>query len=341
MATYQSKLIENKKNWEKFVLSQKPQSFLQSWNWGETNKLLGNQVIRLGFFNVNRRLVGCAQVIIERARRGPYFLIPGGPLIDWSNKSLVSFVLKELKNLAFAEKVWFIRLRPEVSDSPDAREKFKKLGFIKSPMHLHAQNTWVLRLKPEEEEILAAMRKTTRYLIRQSLSKGLEIEEHKSSDMAPMLYKLQEETVKRHKFVPFSQKLFEAQLETFGQDNQASLFVCKLKSEVLAAAIIVFYGDYAYYHHSGSVSTHRDLPFSYFMQWNIIKVAKKRGKTGYNFWGIAPTDDPRHRFYGVTIFKKGFGGERIDWLPAQDLPISPLYWLTYMFEKGRRVSRGL
>ena len=61
----------------------------------------------------------------------------------------------------------------------------------------------------------------------------------------------------------------------------------------------------------------------------------------YDFWGIAPTDDPNHRFAGVTIFKKGFGGERIDWVHAHDLPVSPLYKLTYVFETGRRIRRNL
>lgn len=114
-----------------------------------------------------------------------------------------------------------------------------------------------------------------------------------------------------------------------------------MKEEVLSAAIIIFYGDYAYYHHSGSSSKIRPVPASYFLQWKIIQEAKKRGCKYYNFWGIAPNDNPKHRFAGVTIFKKGFGGKRINWLHAQDLPVSPLYWLTYIFETARRKRRSL
>jgi len=106
-------------------------------------------------------------------------------------------------------------------------------------------------------------------------------------------------------------------------------------------AIIIFYGDTAYYHFSASVSGHNELPFSYFLQWEIIKEAKKRGIKHYNFWGIAPNSNPKHRFAGVTLFKTGFGGERVDWLHAHDLPVSPLYYLTYTFETCRRVLRRL
>lgn len=339
-AEYAVKIIDKKNEWEKFVLSQNPKSFLQSWNWGETNKLTGNSVFRLGFF-IGTHLVGVAQVIEEKARRGPHFLIPGGPLIDWDNKSMIKFALQSIKELAKKKKVWFVRIRPDLYDTSENQKLLGKLGFLSSPMHLHAENTWVLDVTPSEEEILKNMRKTTRYLVRQSLTKGLKIETYTDPSKTDILRKLQEETIKRHKFVGFSEKLFRAQLETFGQEGQAVLFVCKKGREALAAAIIIFYGKYAYYHHSGSTSKHKNLPFSYFLQWQVILQAKSRGLQGYNFWGIAPNDNPEHRFAGVTVFKKGFGGERIDWLHAQDLPISPLYRLTYFFETGRRVFRRL
>lgn len=156
-----------------------------------------------------------------------------------------------------------------------------------------------------------------------------------------ILKKLQDETAARHKFVGFPEKLFQALLETFGQDKQAKMFMVKLNREISAAAIIIFYGQSAYYYLSGSSDKSRNTPASYFLQWQIIKEAKKRGFKYYNFWGIAPNNNPHHRFWGVTTFKKGFGGQRIDWLHAQDLPLSPLYRLTYIFEKIRKVRRSL
>lgn len=340
MAKYRSNTIEKKEIWEQYVLSQNPKSFLHSWNWGETNKLLGHKIFRLGFYS-DKKLVGVCLAIKEKARRGPYLVVPGGPLIDWNKKQLSAFVTKTLKDLAEQEKVWFVRMRPELIDTRENRTLIQQLGFHWAPMHLHAENTWILNINRSEEEMLQSMRKTTRYLIRQSLKAGLSVEKYSSSEMAPLLTQVQGETIKRHKFVGFSEKLFSAQLETFGQDKQASLFVCKLGSEVLAAAIIIFYGDCAYYHHSGSVSRYQKIPFSYFLQWNIIKAAQAKGCKFYNFWGIAPTDDPKHRFAGVTTFKKGFGGERVDWLHAQDLPVSNAYWLTYLFEFARKRIRRL
>ena len=340
MAEFTAKEITRKKVCEDFVLSQNPKSFLQSWNWGETSKFVGNKVFRLGFYQ-NKKLVGVCLLIKQQAKRGPHLLLPGGPIFDWGNKGLVDFFIREIREIGEKEGAWFIRVRPELPDTEENKKLFKRLGFISSPMHLHAENTWILDIKQSEEEILAGMRKNTRYEVRKGLKAGLTFEESTSLDDVKILTKLQKETVKRHGFVGFSEKLFKAQLVTFGSDNQAKLYFIKKGKEVLVAAIIIFYGDCAYYHHSASSEKARELPASYFLQWEVIQEAKKRGCKFYNFWGIAPENNLKHRFAGVTTFKKGFGGERIDWLHAHDLPISPFYYATYVFEMGRKFFRRL
>ena len=340
MAKYTAIEITTKKDWEKFVLSHNPYSFLQSWGWGETNEKVGSKIFRIGF-KKDEKLVGVCLLIKENAKRGSHLLVPGGPVIDWEDKKLVSIFLKKLKEIAAQEKVWFVRVRPEIKDSEDSKKLFKDLGFVSAPMHLHAENTWILDISKTEDELLKNMRKSTRYLIKKSLNLGLNLEISKDPKSASILFDLQKETAQRHKFVGFPKKLFESEIESFVKDDNAAVFICSKDKTVLAAAIIIFYGDTAYYHFSGSVSRFSEIPFSYFLQWQIIKEAKKRGVKYYNFWGIAPNNDPHHRFAGVTLFKTGFGGERIDWLHAHDLPTSLFYWLTYIFENARRITRHL
>ena len=127
MANFSVKKINNKKVWEKFVISKNPRSFLQSWNWGETNKLLGEKIERLGFYH-NGKLSGVCLLIKQTAKRGPHFLIPAGPILDWRDSKLVSFFVSVIKDLARNEKVWFIRMRPELLDSEHSRQILKIFG---------------------------------------------------------------------------------------------------------------------------------------------------------------------------------------------------------------------
>lgn len=341
MAEITVKEIDRKEVWDKFVLSRNPQSFLESWNWGETNEKLGKKVFRLGFFE-GQKLIGVSLVIKEVAKRGPHLIIPAGPVLDWGKRNLRSYFLETIKELAKKEGVWFVRIRPELLDAPENKRLFSKMGFVPAPMHLHAENTWVLDIRPEEEILLSGMRKSTRYGVKKSLSEGLEIKLAEEPENTKILARLQVATAERHKFVGFSESLFRSQLESFGRDDQGVLFVCYKNKKPLVAAIIIFYGDFAYYHHSGSSDEAGRTYASYFTQWQIIREAKLRGKKYYNFWGIAPEGkEAHHRFSGVTLFKTGFGGIRVDWLHAQDLPVSPLYWFTYFFETVRRILRGL
>lgn len=341
MARYKEEIITDKKVWEEFVLSRNPRSFLQSWNWGKTNESIGDEVVRWGYYK-DDELVGVCQMIKQTARRGPHFLVPAGPVIDWNDKGLVKFVFGKIRDYARSQGSWFVRIRPELEDNEKNSSLFKSLGLIPAPMHLHAENTYVLNIDKDDEELLYGMRKNTRYSVRKSLRYGLGIEKTSSIKSAEILEKLQDETVRRLGFVGFSGKLFKAQLQTFGKDGQALMFICRKGSIPLVASIIIFYGDFAYYHHSGSSSKYREIPASYFLQWHVINEARRRGCRFYDMWGAVPKGKTKHRFSGPSLFKKGFGGERVDWLHAHDMPIrNTLYWGTYLFETIRKRLRGL
>ncbi len=110
------------------------------------------------------------------------------------------------------------------------------------------------------------------------------------------------------------------------------------QGEVLAGAIILFWGNQAFYHHGASVST--KIPASYLLQWKAIIEAQKRGIKVYNLWGIAPEDKPNHPWRGLTLFKKGFGGREIKYIHAHDFPLSPFYTLARTVETVRRIKKG-
>jgi len=334
------KRIETKNEWEDFVFSQSPNIFLQSWNWGEFHQSLGRKIFRLGLIQ-NKEIKGVALLVKEEAMRGTYLACPGGPLlVDWRKENLKQIV-DEIKKIGHQEKVVFIRVRPSILENQENKELFRILGFRSAPMHMHAETTWQLNLAPSEDELLANMRKTTRYSIRRAARDGVKVIQSKNAKDIEILDQLQMEAVKRHKFVPFSKEFMEKQFQTFIQDDQTVLFLAEYKKQILSAAMIIYYGDMAVYHYAGTSSKFPKIFSSYLLQWEAIKEAKRRGCKIYNFWGIAPADDPRHRFAGVTVFKRGFGGERVDYLHAQDYSLSSLYRGTYWFETLRRITRRL
>lgn len=332
-----TKQVENKKEWEGFLEKHKEANFLQSWYWGEFHKNLGHAIIRTGFYDQDK-LVGIMLSIVEKAKRANYLTVPAGPIIDWKNKKAVDAFWKEIITLAKAHSCSFVRARPQLEKNDFSQNIFKKIGFRVSPMHLHAQLTNQLDITRFEDELLAQMRKATRYEIKKAQKLGIVVKESVSEKDIKKFYDLQIQTSKRQGFIPFSFKFLSEQFKVFSESGNAILYSAYINKKLLAQAFIIFYGEEAVYHYGASTEEGRKFPGAYLIQWNAILEAKKRGMKKYNFWGVA--HDTRHRFYNLSVFKRGFGGEDYEYLEAQDLVINwPKYLLNFFIEHARKKIR--
>jgi lipid II:glycine glycyltransferase (peptidoglycan interpeptide bridge formation enzyme) len=334
-----TKEIGNRHEWEHFLSQHSEANFLQSWYWGEFHEALGKTVSRIGFYRDNK-LIGVMLAIIEAARRGRYLTVPAGPIIDWHDQELVSTAFKEMRNVAQLNTCVFVRIRPQLLEDEYSKQIFSLNNARPAQMHLHAELTSRLDITPSEEELLANMRKTTRYEIRKAEKLGITIETSTDEKEVKQFYEYQLETAQRQKFVPFSYKFFLEQFKVFFAVDKALLYTAKFEGKILAQAFIIFYGSEAVYHYGVGTEEGRRYPGAYSIQWESIKEAKKRGMKFYNFWGVAAEEDKTHRFYTISIFKRGFGGEDTRYLHAQDIVINkPKYLFNYAVEKVRKIVR--
>jgi len=341
MAQITVKPIEHKDEWEAFMATHPEGNFLHSWYWGAFYERLGRTVIRRGFYEGDT-LVGVLLAIVEPAKRGRHLIIPGGPILDWRNQALTNAWVEESRNIAKQHHCVFIRIRPQLLDGPENRQFFRGLGFRKAPMHLHAELTSQLDLSKSDDELYRAMRKGTRYEMKRAKKLGIEVAAAKEETWLDEFYDLQVQTAKRQNFVPFSKRFLVEQFRVFAEADKVLMYRATHQGKLLAMAFIIFYGPEAAYHYGASTELARELPGAYAIQRQAIAEARRRGCRRYNFWGVAEHHQTKHRFYGVSVFKRGFGGEDVAYLPAHDLPIDTVrYKFTYLFETARRKSRHL
>ncbi len=345
MSNIKVKEISEKKVWEDFLVQHPEVNFLHSWNWGQFYKNLGQKVFYRGFYNENE-LLGVMLIIKEEAKRGHHFLVPGGPIFEWYDQNLIIAFVKDLKDLGKKEKIVFVRCRPQLADNQQNRKLFRDLGFVDAPMHLHAELTHRLDLSLTEEELLAGMRKSTRYEIRKAAKDGVLVKS--SAEIQPSLvkeeigkfYQLQLDTAKRQNFVPFSENYWQKQFAAFLPDHEVVLYSAYFQEELLAQAMIIFYGQEAVYHYGASTALARKYPAAAALQWEAIKQAKGRGIKRYNFWGVAPENESEHRFAKLSVFKRGFGGTDFAYLHAQDLVMRPFFYnINLLIERIRKKIR--
>ena len=325
--------ITSKEVWERFFAGNQEKTFLQSWNWGEFQEKMGHKIWWLGVYNDGYPISIILAVKIQ-AKRGTFLLIQHALGIS-------EVLVNKLKEIAQEEGCSFIRIAPLLPRTEENKKLFKKMGFRASPMHANAyEATWKLDITPSEEELLANMRKTTRYLIHQA-EKNSDIAITKSNQLSDVdIYqKLNSKVAKRQRFTPFSSEFVRNEFEVFA-NNQTLLFFGKYKGEVIASALVIFWSGIGFYHQAALDPKHHKIPIAYLLQWEAIKEAKRRGCKLYDFWGYV---DPksRHPWAGPTLFKMGFGGKAYEYLKTQDLPLSWKYWLIYHFETLRKIKRGL
>ena len=325
--------------WNRYVLKRPEANFLQSPEWGALHETLGSTVVREVVLQ-DGKVAGGWQGIVKNARRGRYLEVPGGPLLDWSNIGLARKAVNQMKKAAKEHKCVFIRIRPQAIDSEKHQSTLYKLGFKKAPMHLHAEHTSILDLTKTEEDILAGMRQQTRYEVKRADKQGITVSWQSGEAAVDEFYKIQKVTARLQKFVPSSLAFLRAEAQAFGDNIR--IYRAEKDGVLLNLALVIFYGKEAVYHEAASTPFSRGLAGAYAVQWQAIRDAKEMGKTRYNFWGIAYSNDPKHRYAGVTTFKRGFGGEDVTYVAAHDLVLHPFrYKANWLIETIRRKKRKL
>ncbi|MDO8663280.1 MAG: peptidoglycan bridge formation glycyltransferase FemA/FemB family protein [Candidatus Wildermuthbacteria bacterium] len=330
--------VKNKETWEDFLLGCGEKTFLQSWNWGKFQEKMGNKIWRLGVFEANNRdPISTILAVKIVARRGAFLLLQ-------HNIGISELLVNKLKEIAKEENCDFIRMAPLMERNENNKKLFESLGFREAAMHANAyEATWKLDITPPEEELLKKMRKTTRYLIKQA-EKNPDIIIEKSDRLSDVetYQKLNREVARRQNFAPFSDEFIKNEFEVFAKDNQCLWLSGKYKGEAAVGALIIFWSGIGFYHQAASDARFAKFSIPYLLQWEAIKEAKRRGCVLYDFWGFTdPEKYPKHPWAGPTLFKMGFGGRAYEYVKTQDFPLSKKYWLINLFEKIRKVKRGL
>jgi lipid II:glycine glycyltransferase (peptidoglycan interpeptide bridge formation enzyme) len=127
------------------------------------------------------------------------------------------------------------------------------------------------------------------------------------------------------------------------QNLYAKLYLAEYNNKIIAANIVLYFGDLAVYLHGASSNEYRNVMAPYLLQWRQILEAKKMGYRKYDFWGIESSSkfNPEYSgqssklnsWSGITRFKKGFGGCEKNYNGAHDLVFDSVGYWTYRFAR--------
>ena len=331
---------QDQKQWDDFVTSHEEANFLQAWAWGEFHLSRNKKVVRRIVLDDKDKPVAAYVGEIETAKRGKYMAIAGGPIMDWSDKKIVRAVFKDIKEQGQANNCVFIRVRPQLEASKKAEKLFQDLGLQPAPYYLSVELAGVLDLNQSEDEIKKNAATRIRRALNKAKKEGVTVETSVDPKDIKKFYKIQLETASRHNFYAFSEDFLEKQFAAFAKNGQVKLYIAKHNNKILAENFMIFYGNEASYHYGVSSEAGTKISSAPLLHFTAMEDARKQGIKRYNFWGITGVDETKHRFYGVSQFKRGFGVVELQYLHAHDMVLKPLaYKLNWLVETLRSKVR--
>ncbi|WP_010662586.1 lipid II:glycine glycyltransferase FemX [Marinilabilia salmonicolor] len=204
---------------------------------------------------------------------------------------------------------------------PDAYVQEMRMNFDtrnfnlrKAPSDMLPAHTVMLDLDKEEDALLSEMKSKTRYNIRLSQRKGVEVR-RAGMDELDKWFRLYDETYTRNRLAANDLSFFEQVFQTRADDTKSpgevDLLLAEKDGEAYAGMFLARSGERATYLYGASSGQDRNLQASHALQWGAIQHSKTAGCKEYDMFGISPTPDPEHPMYGLYRFKTGFGGSKV------------------------------
>jgi peptidoglycan pentaglycine glycine transferase (the first glycine) len=303
--------------------------------------------------NIDAVLPAAAGLILEReAFPGLRVLyMPKGPLVaDWSNQDLCEQVLDDLAKYARRRGALHLKIDPdlelgwgvpggddfqEFSSGEEIQELFRGKGWVFSREQIQFKNTVLVDLREDEDQILSRMKSKTRYNIRLSGRKGIQIRLGGVSDL-PSLYRMYAETSRRGGFAIRGESYYLTMWRSFleeeleeGKDPQAQPIIAEFEGQMVAGAVVFKFGKRSWYLHGMSLPDHSEKMAPHLIQWEAMRWAKEQGCEIYDMWGAPDQFDESDSLWGVYRFKRGFGGRVSCTIGAWDYPARPVYYAAY------------
>lgn len=260
-----------------------------------------------------------------------YLYSPKGPLFfeelsDNKRQEVMSLILSKARDITSQttkhEEMFYIL---------ETDEPKNLIAELKKSDDIQPRDTWVLNITKDTKELLADMHAKHRYNIALAGRKKVKVEfSTKEGDIYKFL-DLNRKTALKNKIQTHSDEHYKLLWKTLLKNNAGFLALANVEGEVIAANMMVNFGQAVTYLHGAADYNYRQYMAPHLLQWETIKKAKEEGYKIYDFWGIAPSDGSKPSWEGFSRFKKGFGGELIQSPGAHNFIYDNTWYKIYLW----------
>ncbi len=333
---YTSQLVneDRREEWDDFAAESPNGHFFQSFEFGEVKSKAGWKPIRIAveYDGKIKAAVSILKIKIPLFKMS-IFYAPRGPVVDFTDRELFRSLLKGIREEAKREKVIFFKIDAGIpATDRNVVDILKEAGFIIASRHcdkLGTQPTTVFRINLQKslEEIEGRFDKTTRRNIRISEKKGVIVKEDNSKEGFNAFLLLLIKMIRHKKIAAYDAKYYRDIWEILYPHRMGRLFLARYNGKIVAGVFVYLFGKKCWLAYGAFDNRYGFVCPNQALHLHVIKWAKEKGCIWYDLRGtgiINPDNaQPGKPFYGLYIFKKGFGGEFVRFIPEMDLVFRP------------------
>ena len=308
-------------------------SFLQAPFYGAWQERDGKTVVYFAAYDGETTVAAGLGIKYDAPGGISFFYCPYGPVVETWTPELLTALRAFFAPIAKRTGASFVRLDSRgLIDLPNVKPIANRLAKTAS---LQPRSEWLLDISGDQEAVWMGMHKHARYNVRLAERAKAKLDIYEPAK-APLdtFFKLMQTTAGRDSFSIQSKEYYRAVFESVPAKS-GFVAVCTIDGKPAAASLFAAYDDVMHYTFSGSSDDFRKIAPPYFVIWNAILEARKRGWITLNFGGITDAVKSTH-LEGVTGFKKRFGGYQLDHANPVDLVYKPLKYTLFGIYKRLR-----
>lgn len=297
---------------------------LQCRAWGQFQADLGRHIV----YASDEKWSWMGVVMPTRPK---HLFVPMGPTAKTPSAldKAIDSILEAGQKLGVA----YVRIEPVAVGIPAVRLErhgFSKMGAI------HPEHPWRLDISRPEEELRKGLSSGHRNAINGAERRGITFRRADEEGLDDFLRLIHGTGAKRG-FRAHPDSYYRQMMRSLAPLGGGALYVAEHEGEAVAASIVLDSATTRYYAHAGASDLGRKLQAPAPLVWHMLLEAKAEGMRTFDFWGVAPTDDPSHPWAGFSRFKRSFGGDVFPQLGCWEMPLKPrLLKMTQMIKRVLR-----
>ncbi len=316
--------------------------FLQSSAWLKFQESVGRKILEVTLQNSQAQISESDSEfkagLIEHKLPivGKYFYIPRGSIFS---VNLIKSGIQKIISEAKKENAGWIRLEPADNKTLELIRESYPAKIARAPHDVQPKEIFVIDISKSPEQLLEEMKSKTRYNIKLAQKRGViirtvsDFRSQAGETYVAAFLALTREMAARHGIAAHGDQYYRKMIQALPKE-MISIYIAEYQNKIIAANLVLFYGNFATYLHGASGNEQRNLMAPFLLQWQAILDAKNRGCEKYDFGGVQ-TPGAQHQKHsdlvGVTNFKLGFSPltKPIEFPGSYDIIINPRAYALY------------